>query len=67
MHAGGSSVQPLPWGIRLKIPIGAARGLAFLHAAEKQIIYRDFKTLNILLDGVSSPTGAEPKNVISQV
>ncbi|KAL1827877.1 hypothetical protein ACET3Z_006289 [Daucus carota] len=51
MHAGGSSVQPLPWGIRLKILIGAARCLAFLHAAEKQTIYGDFKASNILLDG----------------
>ncbi|XP_024993743.1 probable serine/threonine-protein kinase PIX13 isoform X1 [Cynara cardunculus var. scolymus] len=47
----GSTVQPLPWDLRLKILIGAARGLAFLHALERQVIYRDFKASNILLDG----------------
>ncbi|XP_042427987.1 probable serine/threonine-protein kinase PIX13 [Zingiber officinale] len=43
-------IEPLTWKLRLKIAIGAARGLAFLHGSEKQIIYRDFKASNILLD-----------------
>ncbi|GKV21825.1 hypothetical protein SLEP1_g31767 [Rubroshorea leprosula] len=43
-------LPPLPWSIRMKIAFGAAIGLAFLHEAEKPVIYRDFKTSNILLD-----------------
>ncbi|KAH0677554.1 hypothetical protein KY285_025355 [Solanum tuberosum] len=43
--------MPLPWSIRMKIAVGAAKGLAFLHEeAERPVIYRDFKTSNILLD-----------------
>nr|WIL59883.1 nodulation protein [Melilotus officinalis] len=43
--------MPLPWSIRMKIALGAAKGLAFLHEeAERPVIYRDFKTSNILLD-----------------
>ncbi|NP_001145791.1 putative protein kinase superfamily protein [Zea mays] len=42
---------PLPWAIRMKVALGAAKGLAFLHEeAESPVIYRDFKTSNILLD-----------------
>ncbi|KAL3538970.1 hypothetical protein ACH5RR_002336 [Cinchona calisaya] len=56
-----SAVQPLPWDIRLKISIGAARGLSFLHALERQGFfgqkrkgqgfYKHFQPSNILLDG----------------
>ncbi|XP_022857707.1 receptor-like cytoplasmic kinase 176 isoform X7 [Olea europaea var. sylvestris] len=46
----GSYFQPLSWNLRMKIALGAARGLAFLHCAEIGVIYRDFKTSNVLLD-----------------
>ncbi|KAK1572028.1 hypothetical protein Q3G72_026489 [Acer saccharum] len=46
----GSYFQPLSWNLRLKAALGAAKGLAFLHSAETKVIYRDFKTSNILLD-----------------
>lgn len=49
-HLFRRGVDPLPWGIRLKVAIGAARGLSFLHDDENQVIYRDFKASNILLD-----------------
>ncbi|MBA0844340.1 hypothetical protein Goarm_001440 [Gossypium armourianum] len=42
----------LTWSKRMKIALDAAKGLAFLHDAERPIIYRDFKTSNILLDEV---------------
>ncbi|KAH9701277.1 protein kinase domain-containing protein [Citrus sinensis] len=42
---------PLPWIARLKIAQDAARGLAYLHEEmDFQLIFRDFKTSNILLD-----------------
>ncbi|XP_062018107.1 probable serine/threonine-protein kinase PBL10 isoform X2 [Rosa rugosa] len=46
----GSYFQPLSWTLRMKVALGAAKGLAFLHSAETMVIYRDFKTSNILLD-----------------
>ncbi|KAE9594388.1 hypothetical protein Lal_00001095 [Lupinus albus] len=45
-----SYFQPLSWNIRMKIILDAAKGLAFLHSDEVDVIYRDFKTSNVLLD-----------------
>ncbi|XP_047330212.1 serine/threonine-protein kinase PCRK1-like [Impatiens glandulifera] len=45
------SLNPIPWIIRLRIAQDAARGLAYLHEGmDFQIIFRDFKSSNILLD-----------------
>ncbi|XP_043702219.1 receptor-like cytoplasmic kinase 176 isoform X1 [Telopea speciosissima] len=46
----GSYFQPLSWNLRMKVALGAAKGLEFLHSAEAKVIYRDFKTSNVLLD-----------------
>eukprot|EP00250_Pteridium_aquilinum_P004250 c14476_g1_i1 orf=190-1311(+) len=43
----GAAMQ---WEIRMKIAVGAAKGLAFLHGSPRPVIYRDFKASNILLD-----------------
>ncbi|XP_047084961.1 probable serine/threonine-protein kinase PBL25 [Lolium rigidum] len=41
----------LPWRARMRIAHGAAEGLEFLHeTANPPVIYRDFKSSNILLD-----------------
>ncbi|KAG9145323.1 hypothetical protein Leryth_008258 [Lithospermum erythrorhizon] len=45
-----SHFQPLSWTIRMKVALGAAKGLAYLHSPEAKVIYRDFKASNILLD-----------------
>ncbi|KAL3340703.1 hypothetical protein AABB24_029041 [Solanum stoloniferum] len=49
-HLFRKGAEALSWDTRLKIAIGAAKGLDFLHTTEKQVIYRDFKAANILLD-----------------
>ncbi|XP_078179210.1 receptor-like cytoplasmic kinase 176 isoform X2 [Carex rostrata] len=46
----GSSYQPLSWDLRIKIALEAGKVLAFLHSDKAHVIYRDFKTSNVLLD-----------------
>ncbi|TVU15708.1 hypothetical protein EJB05_39246 [Eragrostis curvula] len=42
--------EPLDWNTRMKIAAGAAKGLEYLHdKAQPPVIYRDFKSSNILL------------------
>ncbi|KAK9936653.1 hypothetical protein M0R45_013482 [Rubus argutus] len=46
----------MDWPTRLKICIGIARGLAFLHEESVlKIVHRDIKATNILLDGDLNP------------
>ncbi|KAH7576160.1 hypothetical protein JRO89_XS01G0004900 [Xanthoceras sorbifolium] len=55
-HLFNKAFPPLPWKTRLQITLGAAEGLAYLHQGlEVQVIYRDFKSSNVLLDENFNP------------
>lgn len=46
----------LDWPTRLKICIGIAKGLAFLHEESRlKIVHRDIKATNVLLDKDLTP------------
>ncbi|KAK1395211.1 Protein kinase APK1A chloroplastic [Heracleum sosnowskyi] len=49
-ETGNSYFEPLSWNLRIRIALGAAKGLAYLHSSLAGVIYRDFKTANILID-----------------
>ncbi|CAL9118258.1 unnamed protein product [Musa textilis] len=51
-HLFKRGVQPIPWSVRVKVAIDVAQGLSFLHGLETQIIFRDLKASNVLLDSV---------------
>ncbi|KAL4272769.1 hypothetical protein GQ457_13G010620 [Hibiscus cannabinus] len=51
IHKASASSTTLPWSLRLQVVIGVASALAFLHEeCERQIIHRDVKSCNIMLD-----------------
>ncbi|KAH1093012.1 hypothetical protein GYH30_038973 [Glycine max] len=49
-HLFRKGVQPIPWITRINIAVAVARGLTFLHTLDANVIYRDLKASNILLD-----------------
>ncbi|XP_033137351.1 receptor-like serine/threonine-protein kinase ALE2 isoform X2 [Brassica rapa] len=56
LHGVDKEASPLDWEARLKIALGAARGLAYLHEdSSPRVIHRDFKSSNILLEHDFTP------------
>ncbi|KAK2417928.1 Receptor-like serine/threonine-protein kinase ale2 [Trifolium repens] len=56
LHGDDKNRGPLDWEARMKIALGAARGLAYLHEdSNPRVIHRDFKASNVLLEDDFTP------------
>ncbi|KAI4330274.1 hypothetical protein MLD38_028574 [Melastoma candidum] len=56
LHGDVGPTSPLTWEIRMKIILGTAKGLTYLHEGlEPKVVHRDVKSSNILLDKQWNP------------
>ncbi|KAK9677863.1 hypothetical protein RND81_11G172300 [Saponaria officinalis] len=78
LHGDVGTISPLTWDVRMKIAIGTAKGLAYLHEGlEPKVVHRDVKSSNILLDknwnakvsdfGLAKLLGSEASYVTTRV
>eukprot|EP00252_Welwitschia_mirabilis_P023527 TRINITY_DN6674_c0_g1_i3.p1 TRINITY_DN6674_c0_g1~~TRINITY_DN6674_c0_g1_i3.p1 ORF type:complete len:725 (-),score=143.95 TRINITY_DN6674_c0_g1_i3:489-2663(-) len=56
LHLMVESIKPLSWNLRVKIALGTARALEYLHeVCSPSIVHKNFKSANILLDDDLNP------------
>lgn len=56
LHSGEEKNKRMSWNMRIKIALGVARALEYLHEiCEPMVIHRNFKSSNILLDEDFTP------------
>ncbi|XP_027354340.1 probable receptor-like serine/threonine-protein kinase At4g34500 [Abrus precatorius] len=78
LHGDVGPTSPLTWDIRMRIAIGTAKGIAYLHEGlEPKVVHRDIKSSNILLDknwnakvsdfGLAKLLGSEKTHVTTRV
>lgn len=78
LHGDVGPFSPLTWDVRMRIILGTAKGLAYLHEGlEPKVVHRDIKSSNILLDrqwnakvsdfGLAKLLGSEKSYVTTRV
>eukprot|EP00249_Psilotum_nudum_P020936 c27906_g3_i1 orf=846-2414(+) len=78
LHESLGDKESIPWDTRMKLILGTAKGLAYLHEGlEPKVVHRDVKASNILLDsqwnakvsdfGLAKLLGSEKSHVTTRV